>query len=110
MTFKPPIQSGKTYEVSFKSNSQSQGTTLITVGWIPNLQNAVPAIQDMQVAPAAALSLHGQVPSAANARRMAIRADLPDGNGGGTLTLKEDGIVHSEDQLSADTDWTCLVI
>jgi hypothetical protein len=37
---------------------------------------------------------------------MEIRVDLPDGKVFGTLTLRINGAVHAEDQLSRDTTWT----
>jgi hypothetical protein len=110
MAFKPPIHGNSTYEVSFKSSSQSQGVSLMTVGWVPKHGNPVPDVEDTAIAPGAEMSVSGRVPAHANARRMEIRVDLPDGKALGTLTLKENGKVHSSNQISVDTTWTCLVL
>lgn len=109
MALKPNIPGNASYEVSFQSSSQSGGVSLLTVGWVPKQQNPVPAADDMAVAPGATESLRGKVPTAANARRMEIRADLPDGSGFGTLTLKINGAVHAQEKIAEDTTWTALV-
>jgi hypothetical protein len=110
MALKPSIPGGANYEVGFRSSGQSTGTTLLTVGWVPNQQNPVPPAQDTSIAPGMTGRLNGTVPSATNARRIEIRLDLPDGRGWGTLTLKINGAIHAEDQLAEDTTWTCIVV
>lgn len=110
MALKPDVPGGSSYEVRFKSSSQTVGTTLITVGWVPNQGLPVPTSQDVAIAPGITGALTGKVPAAANTRRMEIRLDLPDGHGWGTLTLIINGAVHAEDQLSVDATWTSLVI
>jgi hypothetical protein len=109
MALKPPVPEGSNYEVTFKASSQSAGVALLTVGWIPNFQSAVPPVQDESIAAGTSASIRGVVPSIAAARRMEIRVDLPDGTGFGTLTLRIDGELHSAGTLAADTTWTSLV-
>ena len=109
MALKPNIPEKASYELSFQSSRQSTGVTLLTVGWVPKQEHPVPAASDIAVTPGTTQTLTGQVPLAADARRMEIRVDLPNGRGWGTLTLKINGSIHAEDQIGGDTTWMLMV-
>lgn len=109
MALKPPVPAGEKFEVTFKSSSQSAGTTLLTVGFVPKHGSPVPPVEDTTVAAGACDGISGVIPSRDAARRIEIRVDLPDGTGFGTLTFCINGTTHSEETLSRDTTWTSLV-
>jgi hypothetical protein len=109
MAFKPPVQAGKSFEVSYRALASSGGATLLVVGWIPKDGHAVPGPQEITIAPGSNGSITGTVPANADARRLEIRVDLPDGTGSGTLDLLVDGSLVAEDNVSEDTLWTSLV-
>jgi hypothetical protein len=110
MALKPPVQSSQPFEVRYRALATSGGSTLLIVGWIPNVGSTVPDPQHITIAPATTGSIKGMVPAVADALRMEIRVDLPDGTGSGTLDLFVNGNVVAEDNLTQDTLWTSLVM
>ena len=110
MALKPPVSEKQSFEVSYQASDTSAGASLLIVGWVPKDGCAVPAAQEILVAPGVTESLAGAVPSVREARRMEIRLDLPDGMGAGILKLKVTGGIVAQDALTEDATWTSLVI
>jgi hypothetical protein len=110
MSLKPPIAENKPFQVSYQAQASSAGATLIVVGWVPKDGNSVPQPQEIIVAPGATGSISGIVPAAADARRMDLRVDLPDGTGAGVLQLSISGLLVAHGVLTQDDTWTSIVV
>jgi hypothetical protein len=105
-----PLIAGKSYRVTYKSESTSGGASLLAVFWIPKHGSAVPDSQERDIAPASSGHIQGNVPGFDEARRIEIRVDLPDGAGSGLLEVLHDGKPHKQEQIDKDTTWTALVL
>jgi hypothetical protein len=109
MPFKRPIPEGSSLKITYDASSDSDGMTFVRVLWIPKGGAAVPETPHAEVTPGQSASISETIPSSANCRWMELWVDLPDGTGGGTLTLEVDGKLHARDVLAADTLWTAMV-
>jgi hypothetical protein len=85
-----PLHASKKYEVRFINDMASTGTVLVTGGWVPKHQQAVPASQSAAVAPATADGFDGKVPEFSRVRRLSITVSLDDGEFGVLEVLEDD--------------------
>ena len=110
MALKPPIASGNAFEIRYAADASSLGPALVAATFIPNQGAQVPDPMEMYVAPGVESSLNGTIPSADDARRLDVFADLPEPTGGGTLSLFVAGhLVHSA-RIEGDRTWKFVVL
>jgi hypothetical protein len=110
MALKPPVSEKQPFVVSYHAKDTSAGATLVIVGWVPKHEHRVPGSQEIIVAPGMTGTIDGLVPADAEARRMEIRVDLPDGTGLGVLKLSVNGTIVAQDVLTEDAIWTSIVV